>query len=88
MHIGRYFIVGLLLFGIVAGFVIAGHPSLRDGPIPAFLWPVAFALLIDLALLPLVRSGRIEPVTMNERAIGVIGAAVIVTVILAAAPAG
>jgi hypothetical protein len=87
MRVGRYFIVGLLVFGAIVGLVVAGSPRLRESPIPPAIWPVAVALLLDLALLPLARSGRIEPITMNERAIGVIGAAVIVTAILAASPA-
>jgi hypothetical protein len=87
MRVGRYFIVGLLVFGAIVGLVVAGSPRLRDSPIPPFIWPVALALIIDLALLPLARAGRIEPITMNERAIGVIGAAIVITAILAASPA-
>jgi hypothetical protein len=87
MKIGRYFVFGLFAFGIVAGLIVAASPRLRALPVPPFVWPLILALLVDLAVLPLVRAGRVEAITMNERAIGVIGSALILTVILAATPA-
>jgi hypothetical protein len=87
MRVGRYFVIGLLAFGVLVGFVVGSSPRLRELPVPAVIWPVLFALLTELALLPLVRAGRVEALTMSERAIGVFGAALVVTLILAATPA-
>ena len=85
MEIGRYFVGGLLLFGVVAGLLVASSPALRNLPIPALIWPLIVALVADLALMPLVRDGRVHPITMEQRAIGVIGSGLIITGILALA---
>ena len=83
MDVGRWFIGGLWAFGLVSGLAVAGSASLRALPIPSLAWPLAAALLADLALMPLAREGRIAPLTMNERAVAVIGAALIHTLVLA-----
>jgi hypothetical protein len=85
MRIGRVFVVAMLGFGVVAGLLVLAMPEVRSWPVPTIAWPLIVALLADLALLPLVRNGRIEPLTMNERAAGVIGSALIITAILAVA---
>ena len=86
MLIGRIFVAGMLAFGVVIGLVVAATPDWRDLPVPPFAWPLIAALVIDIALLPLIRQGRVEPLTMEQRAMGVIGAALIYTVILALVP--
>ena len=83
MPIGRYFILGMLAFGLLAGLVVANVPALRDGPLPTIVWPIIVGLVVDLVLQSLVRQGRVAPLTMNERAIGIIGAGLIITVIVA-----
>ncbi|HEY8382936.1 MAG TPA: hypothetical protein VIL09_12385 [Microvirga sp.] len=85
MAIGRYFIIGLLVFGVVAGLVVATQPGIRAWAIPPLAWPLILALVVDLLLFPFVREGRIRPLTMNERAIGVIGSGLISTAIVALA---
>lgn len=87
MTSGRLFILGLLLFGLAAGLVAVKVPAVRNLPVPSIAWPLVVALLADLALMPLVREGRVAPITMNERAIGVIGSALIITALLAFVPA-
>jgi hypothetical protein len=75
---GHLFIVGLLAFGVVAGLVLATVPGARDWPVPVLMWPLAVAFLAEVVLLPKVRDGRIAPITMPERAIGVVGSAVVI----------
>jgi hypothetical protein len=84
MRIGRYFILGLWVFGAAAGLVAAASPTVRAWPIPTLVWPLLAALAVDLALMPLAKQGHVEPLTMNERALAVIGSALIMTLILAA----
>ena len=84
MPVGRYFIAGLWVFGLLSAIVLSGTPALRALPVPSLAWPLGAALLVDLALMPLTREGRVQPLTMNERAIAVIGAALIHTLALAA----
>ena len=74
MRVGRWFIAGLWVFGFVSGWATSTVPALRDLPIPSMIWPVLASFLIDLVLMRLVLADRVEPLTMNERAIGVFGA--------------
>ncbi len=83
MTIGQIYIAGMLAFGVVAGLVVVNVPGAREWPVPSIVWPLLASLLVDLALMPLAQQGRIAPLTMNERAIGVIGSALIVTAIQA-----
>jgi hypothetical protein len=80
---GRLFVIGMLAFGVVAGLVVASVPVIRDLPVPAIVWPILVGLAIDLVLQALAREGRVEPLTMNERALGIIGAGAIITAIIA-----
>jgi hypothetical protein len=83
--IGRLFIAGLWLVGLGAGLVLIRAPDLPL-PVPALTIPLAAALLIDLALMvPALRSGRLGQITMQDRAIGVIGASLIAIVVTALA---
>jgi hypothetical protein len=77
---GKLYVVGLLAFGVLAGLAVARLPALNVLPVPAFTLPLIASLIADLVLMPLGRSGRIEPLT--TRAIGVVGAALIATGIL------
>jgi hypothetical protein len=79
---GKLYVVGLLAFGVLAGLAVARLPALNVLPVPAFPLPLIASLIADLVLMPLGRSGRIEPLTMEQRAIGVVGAALIATGIL------
>ena len=81
--IGRYFVIGMLAFGVVAGLGLARVPAWRDLPVPAIVWPILVGLGVDLIVQALAREGRVEPLTMNERALGIIGAGAIITAIIA-----
>ena len=86
MTSGRLFILGLLAFGVAAGLVVATVPAARSLPVPSIAWPLVASLLADLALMPLVKEGRVAPITMNERAVGVIGSALVIAAFAALAP--
>lgn len=79
------FIAGLLAVGLAAGLVLARVPGSIPLPSPALLVPLAIGLAADLLLAPAIRAGRLPPLSMNARAIGVIGGALVATVIEAAA---
>ena len=79
MRVGRYFVVGLLVSGVAIGFAVARAPQLQLLPVPALTLPLILSFIIDLALMPFVRDGRVEPLKMEERGLGVIGAALIAT---------
>ena len=76
-HAGRLFIAALWGVGLVTGIVVARAPEWLPLPTPLFMVPLIAAFMLDLALRPATNDGRIEPITMNERGIGVIGAALI-----------
>jgi hypothetical protein len=80
----RLFIGGLWALGLLTGLVLVRAPDLIPLPTPALSVPLIAALLVDLAIGPLVRAGRAEPLSMTHRAIAVIGAATIGTIIGAA----
>lgn len=72
---GRLFVLALWAVGLATGLVLARAPdTLALLPSPALTVPLAVALVADLALRPAAASGRIAPLTMNDRAIAVIGA--------------
>jgi hypothetical protein len=52
-------------------------PALEVVPVPAFTLPLFASLVIDLVLMRLGRGGRVAPLTMEERGIGVLGSALI-----------
>ena len=83
---GRLFVLGLLAFGVAAGLVIANVPAARAAPVPAIMWPFLVAFLAEFALMRRVREGRVPPITMAERFIGVFGSALIITAVLASVP--
>jgi hypothetical protein len=70
-----YFAV-MLVAGIVIGLVVAQRPAWQEAMVPPAAWPFAVSLLLELIL---------AQATMGERAIGVIGAGLIVTILLAVA---
>ena len=74
---GRLFILGLWAVGLGTGLVLAFAPHLLPLPTPILTVPLLAALAADLALMPAARAGWITPITINDRAIGVIGGGVI-----------
>ena len=79
-----YFAI-MLVAGIVIGLVVAQRPAWQEAMVPPAAWPFAVSLLLELILAQSVSRGQAEPLTMGERAIGVIGAGLIVTILLAVA---
>jgi hypothetical protein len=75
----------MLVSGIAIGLVVAQRPAWQETIVPPAAWPFAISLLLELILAQAVSRGQAEPLTMGERAVGVIGAGIIVTVILAVA---
>jgi hypothetical protein len=83
---GQVFIGIVWAIGLVTGLVLAREPDALPVPTPAILVPLAVGLLVDLAVRPAAERGRMPPLTMNERATGVIGGAFVavgVTVLFA-----
>ena len=77
MRTGYVFIAALWVVGIVTGIVLARAPDSVPLPTPHLMVPLIVALIVDLAVRPASNAGRIAPVSMNERAIAVIGAALV-----------
>jgi hypothetical protein len=84
MHVGYWFVAGLWAVGLVSGVVVATVRGVQDLSFPSLLWTLAPAFVVDLILMPFARSGRIRSLTMNERAIGVIGGALLHALVLVA----
>jgi hypothetical protein len=83
---GLLFIAGLWAAGVVTGIVLARAPDVIPLPTPHFMVPMIVGLIADLSMRPAINAGRIPPISVNERGIGVIGAAIIgfgVTALLA-----
>ena len=74
---GRFLVPALWAVGLATGLAIAFAPHLLPLPTPILTVPLIAALVADVALMPAARAGRIAPITMNDRGIGVIGAGVI-----------
>jgi hypothetical protein len=74
---GQIFIGIVWAIGLLTGLVLSRAPDVLPVPTPAILVPLAVGLLADLALRPAAERGRLSPLTMNERAIGVIGGALV-----------
>jgi len=77
------YIVAMLVSGVVIGLIASGNPALREAAVPPVTWPLGLSLLFDLVIGQAVVRGKAEPLTMNDRAIGVIGAGLIISIILA-----
>lgn len=80
---GRVFIAGLWAIGLLGGVAIAKAPEMIPLPTPFLTLPLLAALAADLGIRPAIRAGRIAPLTMNDRAIGVLGAGVLGIVVAA-----
>jgi hypothetical protein len=77
MRTGFLFIATLWVVGLVTGVILARAPDSVPLPTPHLMVPLIIALIIDLAIRPASNAGRIAPISMNQRAIGVIGAALV-----------
>lgn len=68
--------VGLMIVsGVAAFFVTRQWPGLRDFPVPPIIWPLGVSLVFDIATMPRVAEGRLPPLDMQVRVLGVLAGA-------------
>ncbi len=77
------YIAAVLVSGIVIGFLVLRQPHLQQAAVPPAAWPFAISLILDLVIGQLAAQGKVEPLTMGDRFVAVIGAGLIVTVMVA-----
>jgi hypothetical protein len=73
---GVVFTGAMLVAGVALAFLVKANPGLFQA-IPALMWLLGFALVIDLAANALAGQGRIEPLTMQWRVAGFLGGGVL-----------
>lgn len=77
MSTGRLFIAGLWVVGLLSGILLARAPDMLPLPMPYFLVPLVAGLAVELAIRRPIQSGQLSELSAGERAIGVLGGAVI-----------
>ncbi|QRM28424.1 hypothetical protein [Microvirga sp. VF16] len=77
------YIVAVLASGIAIGFVVLQQPHLQQAAVPPAAWPFAVSLVLDLIIGQMAAQGKVEPLTMGDRFVAVIGAGLIVTAMVA-----
>lgn len=82
-HARLLYIGAVLVSGIAVGFLVRKNPEWQQMAVPPAAWPFAVSLVIDLIIGQMAAQGRMEPLTMSDRFIAVIGAGVIVTLMTA-----
>jgi hypothetical protein len=82
-RIRLFYIIAVLISGIAVGLLILQQPHLQQAAVPPAAWPFAVSLVLDLAIGQLAAQGRVQPLTMGDRFVAVIGAGLIVTVMVA-----
>ncbi|MBM6595937.1 hypothetical protein [Microvirga pudoricolor] len=79
----RWLYLGVMLIaGLVIGLIVAPRPHLRDAFIMPALWPLGVSFILEMILGFAVAQGKAQPLTMNDRFIGVIGAGLIVVALM------
>ncbi len=73
----------VLLSGIVIGLLMLQKPEWQQMVVPPAAWPFAVSLILDMIIGQMAAQGRVEPLTMGDRFVAVIGAGLIVTVMTA-----
>jgi len=73
-----FYIAAVLVSGIAIGFIVRLQPHLQQAAIPAAAWPFAVSFILDLVINQRVAQGKAEPITMGDRFLAVIGAALII----------
>jgi hypothetical protein len=71
----------MLATGVGVAAYVARNPALADAGLPPIVWPIAVAFAFDLVTLALQGGGR-PPLAMPIRAVGVIGAMLLYTVLV------
>jgi len=77
------YIAAMLVSGAVIGLIAAQRPAWQEAAITPAAWPFVVSLVIDIAIGQAAARGRAEPLTMGDRFVGVLGAGLIVTAIIA-----
>jgi hypothetical protein len=77
-----YFAI-MLVSGVMIGLAVLRQPTWREAAITPAAWPFVVSLVVDLAIGQAAAQGKAEPLTMGDRFVGVLGAGLIVTAILA-----
>lgn len=84
MSKSRLFYIGtVLVSGIVIGLVLLQNPEWQQMVVPPAAWPFAVSLILDMIIGQMAAQGRVEPLTMGDRFVAVIGAGLIVTLMTA-----
>jgi hypothetical protein len=84
MSKSRLFYIGtVLVSGIVIGLVLLQKPEWQQMAVPPAAWPFAVSLVLDMIISQMAAQGRVEPLTMGDRFVAVIGAGLIVTLMTA-----
>jgi hypothetical protein len=81
------FLALMLAAGVAIGFVQRAHPAFGAFFFPPFAWPLAVSLAFDLVTIPMIRDGRIAPLSAGIRAAGVVAAGLLVIVVAGTATA-
>ena len=77
------YIGAVLVSGIVIGLVLLQRPEWQQMAVPPAAWPFAVSLILDMIIGQMAAQGRVEPLSMGDRFVAVIGAGLIVTVMTA-----
>ena len=77
------YIAAVLVSGIVIGLVLLQKPEWQQMTVPPAAWPFAVSLVLDMIISQMAAQGRVEPLTMGDRFVAVIGAGLIVTLMTA-----
>jgi hypothetical protein len=68
--------IGLMVVsGVVVFFITRQWPALRDFPVPPIIWPLGVSLIFDIVTMPRVAQGRLPPLDMQVRVLGVLAGA-------------
>ena len=74
------FLVVMAAIGVVIAAYVTRNPTMNDATIPPIVWPIGVAFVFDLVTVAL-RGGGMPPLAMPIRAVGVIGAMVLVALL-------
>ena len=74
------FLAVMAAAGIGMAAYVTRNPALNDAGIPPIVWPIGVALAFDLATVAF-KGGGMPPLAMPVRAVGVIGAMALYTLL-------
>ena len=77
------YIAAMIGTGVVIGWIAAQNPSWQHAAITPAAWPLAVSLVMDVVIGQMAARGKVQPLTMTDRFVGVLGAGLVVTAFLA-----